>query len=286
MSEQAAVDEPQTTSAVTPEPEASPAEKASPSELFRWSAYVHVGIGAEACEDRENGKCGDPTHFHAWCRMPNSLQQNSIREKALAAKARRIRQLRDPGCDIHDILEGDLAIAKRSPATMIDELVAKDSVKEYIEARKDIGEDENYETIDEDRRRLKALDALPVDQRPQDEYDELVRHVGSFDDAVLERAKARQQPVRDSLEQMDTEKLVELLREDRIERDSTAEFDRVFSLWEWYICTLRPAEGPMSQRMFDSVDALEAAAPEVIRALKDAFEDLESAVAGGAAKGN
>jgi hypothetical protein len=61
-------------------------------ELFRYSSWVHIGGGAEDCEEAETGTCADPLHFHAWCRLPNQLQHADIRERALASKARRIRQ--------------------------------------------------------------------------------------------------------------------------------------------------------------------------------------------------
>jgi hypothetical protein len=80
----------------------------SPNQLFRYSAWVHVGDGAQDCATAEIG-CTDPGHFHAWCRLPNQLQHEDIRERALAAKARRIRQMRDPEADAHEILELDMA---------------------------------------------------------------------------------------------------------------------------------------------------------------------------------
>src|SRR5262245_8571172 len=79
------------------------AQKA-PGELFKFSAWVHIGVGADECEHAQTGNCADPGHFHAWCRLPNQFQHQDIRERALAAKARRIRQLRDPATDGYDVL--------------------------------------------------------------------------------------------------------------------------------------------------------------------------------------
>src|SRR5262245_39990006 len=40
-------------------------------KLFSFSGFVHVGPGARECEDGEDGSCGNPLHFHDWCRLPN-----------------------------------------------------------------------------------------------------------------------------------------------------------------------------------------------------------------------
>src|SRR4051794_11552830 len=77
-------------------------------KLLRYADYVHVGPGADACPEGEKGTCQDPFHFHAYCRMPNQFQHAQIREFGLAAKARRMRQLRDPDADSHQILEAEM----------------------------------------------------------------------------------------------------------------------------------------------------------------------------------
>src|SRR4051812_13441277 len=101
MSEEAAVE-----TASTPEPEAAPAEpersdstSRDRSQMFEFSGYVHVGPGAKECEHGEDGECDNAVHFHAWTRLPNPFQQQAIREKANAAKARKRRVLRDPESD-------------------------------------------------------------------------------------------------------------------------------------------------------------------------------------------
>src|SRR3954465_4912909 len=112
----------------------------SPDQLFRYSAWVHVGAGAERCEEGETGPCGNPLLFHAWCRLPNQLQHQEIRERALAAKARRIRQLRDPESDAAQILASDMDELRRvaSHEDLVDELVRKDWWKRQMEAMGDI----------------------------------------------------------------------------------------------------------------------------------------------------
>src|SRR6059058_472198 len=81
----------------------------STSELFRWSDYVHVGTDADTCEHAEDGMCADPQHFHAWVCLPNTFQIRDIADKARAAKARKVRALRDPESDSYAVLEEDLA---------------------------------------------------------------------------------------------------------------------------------------------------------------------------------
>lgn len=268
--------------------EHSPAERATPQEMFRYAAFVHVGTGAAECEDGEDGSCGNALHFHAWCRLPNQHQHGSIREKALAAKARKIRQLRDPETDGFLVLESELDEAAAQPENLITEVVNKDFFRDRIEAMRDLmEEDEKFATIRADQERFAALMDTPEEQRNADEFGELERHVGDFTRLLEERVAEKQGPLRESLAKKSPDELRKFVRDDRVNREGGMEFQRVYSLWEQYICTLRPvAEGTPSARVFAEVADLQAAAPEVIDALDDIFTELESSLAGGATEGN
>lgn len=268
--------------------EHSPAEHAAPQDMFRYSAYVHVGAGADQCEDREDGKCGNPLHFHAWCRLPNQHQHGSIREKAMAAKARKIRQLRDTETDAFLVLEAELDDSATDPEKLVNELVNKHFFRDRIEAMRDLQEeDEKWATVRDDQERLNVLLNTPEEDRNADEFGELERHVADFTRLIEERVKERQDPVRESLAAKEPEELVGLVRNERINREASGEFQRVYSLWEQFICTLRPNEtGTPSERTFNEIADLQAAAPEVIDALDDIFTELESSLAGGATEGN
>lgn len=268
--------------------EHSPAEHATPQEMFRYAAFVHVGAGAEACEDRENGSCGNPAHFHAWCRLPNQHQHGSIREKAMAAKARKIRQLRDPDTDGYIVLETELDDAARDPQQFVTELVNKNFYRDRIEAMRDLQEEnEDFATIRADQERLAALVNTPEEERNADEFTELERHVSEFTRLIEEHVKEKQQPLIESLTAKPVEELRDLVRTDRTNREGSNEFQRVYSLWEQFICTLKPVEaGTPSERVFHELTDLQATAPEVIDALDDIFTELESSLAGGATEGN
>src|ERR1700726_392288 len=82
--------------------------QAEAAKMFRYSSYLHVGPGAEECGHREDGECTDPTHFHAWCRLPNKFQHRDLYTKAQAAKARRLRLLNQPDSDASEVLESEL----------------------------------------------------------------------------------------------------------------------------------------------------------------------------------
>ena len=192
-------------------PEPTTTEPAPPirsdKQLFRFSTWIHVGPDAETCDEGEQGTCSNPLHFHAWARLPNQFQHRHIREKALAAKARRARQLRDPESDAHAVMEDELdEIARLGDAgrkQLIDDLIGRDWWRDFLEAAKDVKEIENdrdeqvYATIDEDQQRFKELDAKPEDERPKDEYDELERHLAAYNDAVDKRRAELEKPRRD-----------------------------------------------------------------------------------------
>lgn len=262
--------------------ETSPAEAQAPQELFRYSEYVHVGPEAGSCEEGENGACANPLHFHAWCRIPNQFQNNSIREKALAAKARRARQLRDQSTDAYEILEAELDLLRRdgTPEPVIEELLSANFWRDHLAAVTEVKEDEKFATIDEDLERFRVLTLTADEERPADEYEELERHIDAFEEAVKERRDEEQRPQREGLAGLELDALIDQVRDARIDTESNEAFMRDFTLWQMYIGTLKPrdpAKGRPVDRSFGDVNHLTAAAPEVIDALRTTFESLELA---------
>jgi hypothetical protein len=263
------------------EPDA--AEK-TPAQLFRYSTWLHVGAGAENCEDVNEdaceATCANPLHFHAWCRLPNQFQHREIREKALAARARRVRQLRDPSSDSAAILEDDIDSILRRPgahATLVDELVNKDYWKDYVEAVRDLHEFEDehgerpWERVERDRERYQQLQSGDSDE-PSEELAELEKHLLAYTVAIDAAHEAILEPKRRALQERDVSDLADLVREQRIAAEAQAEFMHIYSSWQWYVGTLR---APGGERRFASIEAMQAAAPEVIGALATTFDDLE-----------
>lgn len=261
--------------------EESPATRRSVDKMFEYSSFVHVGPGASDCEDGEDGSCGDPLHFHAWCRLPNRFQINSIREKAQAAKARAVRQLRDPETDKSAILESDMEtlLGLDDKESLVAELLSKTYWRAHIEAVREVAEEERFEHIEEDQERWRVLDATDPEQRDQDEYNELIKHLDAWNEAVDKARDERQEPERQALEAKSIEELVDLIRTDRITAEANQAFMATYSVWEWFIGTLKPrdsARGTPVDRAYGSVEQLRAAAPEIIQALEEAFNELES----------
>lgn len=266
--------------------ESSPAERQSHEAIFQHSQFLHIGPGAAVCEDVDEAKfvsnCGDPLHFHAWIHTPNQFQHNSIRSKALAAKARKMRALRDTDSDSRTILDGELEQARYQNATelLIEEIVQKDGVRNYWQAMREVQEEEEFQHYEEDRDRLNALAAMPEEERDQEEYEKLGEHVRLYSERVKEAIASIQQPLRDSLADKTIDDLIEIVTEDRIQAEASAEFDDTYSLWEWYIGTLRlkkkESPGHPTERMFGDIEHLKQAPPEVISALAQAFTELDA----------
>lgn len=266
-------------------------EQADPvRKLFTYSRWVHVGEDADSCPAvaTDASICSNPAHFHAWVRLPNQFQHDRIREKALAAKGRRTRQLRDPSTDAYDALEASLdLLAQAGDAIkdeLIDELVRRDTWKHYQEAvglvnDLEDGTDEDgdpikpYASIAEDQVRFGELEQMAPEDRPADEWTELQTHVEGYLQRVEAARAEAGRPQREALEAKDISEIVDLVREERIRREANAEFMGVYSKWEWQTCTLR---GPHGARVFSDLDELEGVAPEVYAALKDAFDELEA----------
>lgn len=264
------------------EAEQSEAEERSHGDLFKYSTWVHIGPGADQCEERENASCSNPYHFHAWCRLPNQFQHASIREKALAAKARRLRQLRDEDSDARVILDEGIEelIRGEKREAMVEELASKDFADDYFKAVQEVGEREEFKTIAEDRERLRALTAMPEDQRPTEEHEELDKHLTEYGAALEEDFNARQAPLKQSLNERATHELGDLLREHRIENEAGNAYSRTYAQWEQYIGTLKPKSpdkpGMPSERVYADINLMLGAAPEIIEVLEHTFQALDA----------
>lgn len=250
----------------------------TPTELFRFSAWLHLGVGADDCEHRGDGSCTNPQHFHAWCRLPNQFQHQDIREKALAAKARRIRQLKDPSTDAYEILESDLEEIRRDRAAMEEEAISKDWWKRHLQAMNEVSDREEYAHIERDRERMAELQAMPEGDRPADEHAELERHMTKFGADVEQRREEMEQPLRDAISAMSVDELALQVREDRIQSEGSAVFMDVYSRWQWLAGTFVSDDSLKRQRKFLTLDALEEAAPEVVESLRELFMALESSL--------
>ena len=260
-----------------------------PAALYRYSVWLHVGLGAEDCPEVNEGDgsnvCGDRSHFHAWCRLPNPLQQAEIRQRALAAKARKIRQLRDPCADVHEILEEELAglarEGERARTRITEELLALDYWRDYYEAMMEVRQidDESseddaklYAHVEDDQARFMRLSAMPEADRPADEHAELEKHLARYQKALDAALSMRQEPKRDALDGLSVSELLEQLRDKRIEGEAQREFQRVFEIHEWLSCAYASPDGAP---VLADLEILERAAPEIVAGLQATFTDLK-----------
>ncbi len=275
--------------AETPEagagPETTTGETRNSSQMFEFSRYIHVGPGAAECEDGEDGSCQNPAHFHAWIRLPNQFQVVSLKEKADAAAARKLRVLRDEDSDSRAILDGELFELERQNdhAALVEAVVNADFLKDHMAAMNAVRTDEErgFTTIEDDRERLRALEQVPAEDRNEEEFAELQKHVAAYVDAVNAEREEIQRPLKESLEAKALDELIELVRENRIQGIAREASEEAYAVWQWYICTLKPKDptkpGFPSERVYGSIDHLKAAAPEVILALREGFQDIEAA---------
>lgn len=289
--EQATTDQPTPDAAAI----AAAAEERAKStrDLFKYDGHVHVGPGAEECEDRENGKCGNPLHFHAYCRLPNQFEHQEIRDEALAAKARRIRQFRDPDSNSSTILDGELYEVERvnDVESVVDELVGKNWWNQHLEAMKDVrdeeGEEEGtkrFEHIDRDQARYRELASLPEEEQEKhkDEIADLARHIKEYGDKVDARRRELEAPERETLTAKPIGELITMLREDRIQAEANQVFMQTYNAHEWWNGTFKTTDnGRPTERMWPNFEAMKHADPEVVEALNRTFTDLERSIQAG-----
>lgn len=252
--------------------------------LFTYSRFVHVGEGAEECEGGEDGRCRKPEHFHAWVRLPNQFQQDTIASKARAARARAQRSLRDPESDLFVILEGDVSeISSREDAQdfFIETLTGVEDYRIRFEAMQWVEEsdEEKWGSREADVYRRRELEAEDPEVRNQDELDELDRRTAEYVELVQARMNEVKAPKRQALEALTTEQLAEQYREWRIKVDADSAFTSAYNRYQWFICTMKPVlQGQPQERYYREMNTFDSAASEILVALRITFSDLEVAL--------
>lgn len=264
-----------------PPPVEEPAEERSDRRVKKWNVYVHAGDGAQDCPDGESGKCVNNGHWHMFCRLPNPLQIESIREKADAAKARVIRQSRDPESDRYIVLETDMETLRGigNKEDLVAEILGRTRYTEHVKAVREVADREEFETIEDDQRRFTGLESMSEEERPKDEYEELVRHLEKWTSEIDKERERRQKPEKETLEAKTEDDLIEIIREERVKVMAQEAWMQTYSLWEWYIGTLKtrdPEKGFPCDRMFGDLEHMKSQPPEVVEAIQTAFEMLES----------
>lgn len=274
-------------------------------ELFQWNGWVHVGDGAEDCALAQATKaegyklgaavpaCEDAAHFHAWVRLPNPFQRGDIAEKAQAAKARKLRELRDPESDAAVVLTEELESLRDAEGgrdVLMDEIVEREYQQDLIAATQEVMDTDDpnspedgdagklYATIDQDIEELDRQDALPEDER--DGYDRLKAHVDGYREAVEDAIERLRQRRRDALAERSWDDLIAMARRDRLEYIGNEAYLKAYNAWQMYTCTYKPKRsGLPSERVWGDVQDMRTnSAPEVQPALALTFNSLESAM--------
>lgn len=273
------------------------AEKTT-DEIFQWSQHVHVGDGAEECPHGLDGACTVEGHFHAWVRLPNPFQLRDILDKANAAKARKLRELRDPDSDASVTLDGELEgiteLGEEGKALIADELVAAEftainqravrEVDALVDADADLADDEDadeppkkWALIDQDIEELGRQELLAEGDRDEG-FDALEKRVTDYRQAVAARMDALEEERRQELMQRTLEDLIRLVRRDRAQMLGTETYLHTYQTWEWYVCTFKPkAKGTPNERVWRDIGQMKYQTDStIIVTLRHVFDGLES----------
>jgi hypothetical protein len=250
----------------------------STAGLFQWSDYVHVGRGAEECEHGQDGSCSDVEHFHAWVCLPNTFQIRDITDKARAAKARKVRSLRDTDSDAHEVIEGDLYELRSDHWDELVAAIARAQVeKRLVDIVHGVVEsDERFEHHDQDREELQRLLALPEDEQDKAEVERLQADMLAYSDAMQAVIDRENEAEEKRLRAMAADDVVELERRARVEEIGVEAYLHTYYTWCIYVGTREPhTEQFSSRRKFAEPAALHDAAPEIVVALREKIRDLE-----------
>lgn len=248
------------------------------NKLFRYSAHINLGDGADECQFGETGRCTEVEHFHAWIRLPNQFQHDSIQSKAKAARARMQRALRDPESDAHVVFEEEMD-AYRGETTkeqLIEALVTVNDLTDRLAAMGEVEEIEEWQHRSQDVYRRRELEALPEDERNQDELAQLIRESDEYVKLVEAKIEENREPRKAALQGLTPDDLIGQLRDQRIVSEGNAAFSAMYTRYQWFIGTLKPClQGHPQDRVFKELKDLDAAAPEVVEALRLNFHELE-----------
>lgn len=276
-----------------------PAARVSTQRIFQYSEFVDVGEGAQLCEHARDGQCSDIGHFHAWVRLPNPYQHEDIRKKANAAKARRLRELRDPESDASVILEEDLATLRDETHRdrIIEELIMDDWPANYTQAQRDLEGHEDWKHVAQDSEeyaRLRATESDVAEEERSEDFKRLAAHLDAYAIAFRERMTEIEAPKRSELGSRPLDELMDLLRTRRVSEDATNAFMETYEPWSWFVGTYKVELHPTLRRphlpMWDEIGrkdrpaaGMYGEAPEVIDELKRVFNDLRVALQRGSA---
>lgn len=286
-----------TTAPAMPETDTEkPAARKSPTELFQYSSWVHVGPGAEDCEQRFD-RCTDGDHFHAWVRLPNPYQVRDINEKARAAEARRLRMLRDPESDAHVILESELdqvrdAANSGALSVLVEEIVEEDHPDDLMRATRNVQllEDETWEAPEgqPDAKAPKLYTNIQQDfeeygrqrERPEaergEDFSELENTIASYGKAVNEELESIVSPKRERLLAMPLDQLIDIVRKLRWKAAAAEAYLHTYHSWQVYSCTYKPKpEGIPNVQVFNDFEKMKRETPKpVIEELRRVFDHL------------
>jgi hypothetical protein len=268
------------------------------SHLFQWSTFVNVGPGAEKCEHARDGACEDAEHFHCWLCLPNVFQNRDIRDKALAAKARKRRALMLDGSvagtepsDASLILEEQIdawTLTDETYGVLIERIAQRNVERGYSDIVEELNKTERYEHRGQDLEEWRRQSALAEEQRTE-EYARLEKDMEDYREEFEVLCLARHEREVTVLRHEPRDAVLEIERRFQIDGLSSESFTHIYYTWAYYTCARVPdADDPFpTKRVFATPEALKGSPPEVIEALADNFRSLETRTKGrGEAAGN
>lgn len=264
------------------------------SKLFEWSGDVHIGAGASTCsciptdERTVPPACVDPDHFHAWVCLANAFQTRDIGDKARAAKARKIRTLKDAGepgkpdtaSDSYVTLEVILdELATTDMEQVIDEVTQESVSKQLGVIFGEMKEEERFENADQDSEELARQRLLPEDERDTEEFALLEKSQEEFATELERRVAERKDRERQTLRDLPDEQIIAMLRKKRINEMASEAYMHTYYTWLVFVGTRKFDQH--NERKFKAINDMKTSAPEIVSGLRDKINELEDNIQAG-----
>lgn len=215
-------------------------------------------------------KIGD---LECWIRLPNKFDQEEIRRKAMAARAREIKMYQDPESDLHTIVDAALIeFDELSDAQFVEHLTERHVREKAFEAMMTLDVDEKWENYEEDRNRFDYLTS--IGDTDTDEYKVLAKIIAEYTTAVEIRLEELLHPIKLRYQSMSKEELVHKMRRAIIKAGADDAYQQTYNRWQMFLCTRQ--HDNHHRRFFKSYDDLMNADNDLINKLDAEFAIIDS----------
>jgi hypothetical protein len=220
-------------------------------------------------------------------RLPNQWQHRKVQDRAAAARARMVMQLKEPDSDVSAVIQEQLMqIEDLDDDKIIEWLLSKHAPEAIFRAQMEL---ESLEEVDANGKTFKPWESIPEHQEryymmlqrndtENDEFRKTEEFILKYAEALQERANHHLEPKEAVYAALDREGLMEKVRRSLCHSKATDEYINVYNQWQIYYGTRDFHQ--RHKNYFKSFNDLLDAQTGLIDLLTDEFATLDALKAG------